>query len=68
MNEQLLERPAAGENAAVGNEPNRNDGGIRVLRTAVPAAFRKQEKFWREVRKRISERNPAVRGVLERLY
>jgi hypothetical protein len=62
MNEQLLERP----------EPNRLAGTIdertRILRNAETAIFRRQERFWKEVRKRIAERNPAVRGVLQRLY
>lgn len=37
-------------------------------RTAAPAVFRRQERFWEEIRKRIAERNPAVRDGLERLY
>lgn len=34
----------------------------------VPAAFRQQERFWKEVRRRIAERRPAAAGSPDRLY
>jgi hypothetical protein len=61
MNQQLLEREAANE------APDRDQERPRPLRTAAPAVFRRQERFWKEVRKRIAENNPANGGA-ERLY
>jgi len=40
----------------------------RQTRVAAPDVFRRQESFWKEVRKRIVEKNPAFVKVGERLY
>jgi hypothetical protein len=63
MNDTLLERKQPfppGTGIAVKEYP------LRVVNP--PAVFRRQERFWKEVRNRITERNPALREVLERLY
>ena len=56
--ERTLERPAL-----TTIEP-----AVRAAVVANPAVFRRQERFWKEVRRRIVEKNPAVRDVFERLY
>jgi hypothetical protein len=39
-----------------------------VLRPVTPIAFRRQERFWDEVKRRIQERRPAADLQTDRLY
>ena len=62
MKEQLLERlPGPEEPETLLDLPGPDARVANVV-------FRRQERFWKEVRKRIAERNPAVQNVLDRLY
>ena len=62
MKEQLLERPVERPALVAIDNP------VRPVRIATPAVFRRQERFWNEVRRYIVEKNPTVRDVFERLY
>lgn len=62
MKNELLEKNTTRQTFAA---LNRNP---RLTRTPAPDVFRRQEPFWKEVRKRIVEKNPAVLEVAERLF
>lgn len=62
MKNELLERNATPRAVAI------IDRTTRIARYAAPEVFRRQEPFWKEVRKRIVEKDPAIRDAFERLY
>jgi len=62
MNDTTLETTvAAGGETAVEDRP-------RDARAVVHPAFRRQERFWKEIRKRIETNNPGARRGDERPY
>ena len=63
MNDQTQVRERITPRTPTGTIDNRP-----ALTLGAPAVFRRQERFWKEVKNRITERNPAVRELFERLY
>ena len=62
MKNELLQKNAPQEGIALINR--------RPLQERTPATdvFRRQEPFWKEIRKRIVENNPTVLNAAERLF
>ena len=65
MKNELLERNEVG-NAAP--RATATIGRARDERAGATGIFRRQEPFWKQVRKRIVEKDPAFVDVLDRLY